>query len=1384
MQETSKLITIALYIISLLFFSLHLDSQVPYNFVRYSNTEGFNQNTIYSIEQDESGFLWIGTSNGLIKYDGYDFINHSFRFPFPHVIPQHGIKNVFSCSKGIIWIASKFKLHAYSLKGDKIYDVFPGSMLGVNRIKESKDGTIWVFGENHVHSLRTEILKDSVVFYISANLLSDIYKPINITDLVQMNERLFIMTSNRGLYRLHVGDSVSINQLPIEPLIQSSNRAVRLPGTNNLLWIGTTNGLAKTILDNDKLHLIKLYQHSEGNLNSLSDNSILDIALGNSGELWIGTERGGLSMYREQTDDFVNYGYNPKKENGISSAQINCIYIDNFNVVWLGTAQGGLCKLDLQQKMFINLNHNPFDNTTLPGDLISIVLEDSKGYLWVSSYNDPLSRSKKPIVDENISSIEFERFNNWFNSYKEKTILSIFEDQHGYIWLGYWGSLVVYNPLNKSFKEVRLKYEGADIDIHNIRSIIRYGDNKIIFSGTGVTVVQNPWKYINSSNPEIPVISRFILPETLDFRNTIESTFLDSKNNLWVGTRNNGLIQLEFSQNEINLIANYKNTGLTGKNLNLYSIFCIYEDTENNIWFGTFGGGLYKLSTSNEESRNSFECLGVQQGLPDETIYAIIPENDSTLWLSTDMGICQYNIKSGKVISYNINDGILSNNYRRNAYFKGASGYLYFGGLNGLTVFKPESINPNLIPPNVRLVDLEINNQKYNSDQNKHPGKFLSDINRLILSHKENSIGFEMLIQHNSSPSNNRISYYLDGFDNDWIKQDIGKCKHVYTNISPGNYIFKVTGFNADGIKVINDINLPITILSPWYKRWWSYILFGLLIVSASLGIFLYLIKMDRLEYSLNYEQKDKERIQQVNQAKLQFFTSISHEFRTPLSLISATFQLFDRHNLTNEQKKDISLVDKNTNRLLILIDQLLTFRKSEQGHLKLKPGIFSLGSIMFPIAEAFENYSINKGVNFFFTVKNPDTSLRIDYEQMERVLFNILSNAFKFTPVGGTIKFEGRIEIIKNSEYIRFDIIDNGKGIPKEELNNVFNRFYQLNTEFSNVGTGIGLSLSKTIVELHKGFIEVESEPNIHTRFSVLIPKNSDIEIQSNQLNIQKNRIEEYLSIESLSSDSDYSSPIISDPRQVILIVDDDKDFRDILKKVLNKEYKLLEAEGGLEAIEKVKAEEPDLIVSDVMMPEMNGYELCKKIKSDIQLCHIPIILLTAMSEDDMHIKGLEFGADSYIAKPFNVKYLKVTIKKIIENRMMIKDHFTKSFLIPSNLKLSSIDQNFIEKANKIIEQNLDNSEFGVEMLSKEVGLSPSQLYRKLKQFTGQVPNAYIRNYRLQIAAQIIRSNPDVNLKNVMFDVGIESPSYFAVAFKKKFGVLPSEYHLKQKDN
>jgi signal transduction histidine kinase/ligand-binding sensor domain-containing protein/DNA-binding response OmpR family regulator len=1356
------------------------------NFEKFSNKEGFNQNTINAISQDRYGFLWFGTPNGLIKYDGYEFETYTTQTKTNGRISSNKITSLFNDSNGILWIGTNVGLNIYVPWLEKFYKIPLTSKLNISHISSGPNGAIWFSADNKLYAcIVTDVVQG--IFKVSGNFL-DSYTNVSIINQFSFtdNNTLILATSN-SLKELYFNKGTIGIDAIIERIINFENfdnqNVTSIKNVKNILWIGTSDGLFKTSFENSRIHIIRKYDTNISQNKTKFPLIINTIFKDKNGAIWVGTKESGLLKYSEPEDEFISYTYESKNNLSLSSNRINAIFQDNYDVLWIGTAQGGINKLDIAQKQFINYSKNPYENQSITDNLITSILEDSRGKLWISTYNKDLFRSTKAINDNTAHNIKFENLSNQYDLFSANYIIRcIYEDKKGYIWFGTDTNILVYDPIKNSFKKIILKNKGEIIPEQLYRCIYQIDEDNLIFLGNQITVLENPWAKIQSDkNPELE--AKTIL--NLNPKRIYQTVIKDKNHKLWFGT-SNGLFYGTFDGEKIDIKKNISDEGNNKLRLSNSNVFSLHEDHIGNIWAGTFGGGLNKISLDKFGLPINIECFRKNSVLPDDVIYGILQDNDTNLWISTDMGIVKFNIKTNNVDVFDVRDGLAQNNFRQDAYFKGKSGYFYFGGLNGLTIFKPNNIQLNTIPPKILITSLLVNNKVMKIgellDNKVVLEKSISETEGISVSQNEQTIAFQLVVEHTSTPSKNKLAYKLEGFNDTWIKAQTGKTTVTYTNLSAGDYVFKVKAANGDGVWSPEIKRLKITITPPWYQTWWSYLLFFLLTVLVISGINIYFVQHEKLKQRLKYDQLDKERIETINQGKFRYFTNISHEFRTPLTLIAGPLEHIISTNKDSGNTKYLTLIQKNTNRLLSLVDQLITFRKAEQGYLELNFSQNTLGDFIYPTTEAFENYAIEKNINFFFKVNSPNEDIVIDTEKVERILFNLLSNAFKNTPVNGSISIESDIVYVSETKMIRIDVIDNGKGIPAEDLDNIFERFYQLgNNEERVSGGGIGLAFCKSLINLFEGEISVKSEPFIETRFSVLIPTGNiedynEIEVNTNKKSFIKDWIPlstDYKN-ETLNEDSNYEIK-----KYHLLIVEDEEDVQNFLTSTLSKKYNITIANNGIDGLEKIKSNEPTLVISDVMMPEMDGFAFCEKIKSNPETCHIPVLLLTALGTNEDTIKGLEFGADEYVSKPFSIKLLELRIKKLIENNIKLKEYFTKNSLLPKKgIELSTRDEAFLKDIIKIMEESISDSNFGVEELSAKMNLSASHFYRRLKQLTGQIPNVYLRNFRLQRAAELLNKNDGTNVTEVMYQIGIESNSYFSTSFKKLHGVSPSEFN------
>ncbi|MCP4311988.1 MAG: response regulator [Bacteroidetes bacterium] len=1369
-----------LFLLVVLVLFSHCPVSAQLRFQRFSNREGFNQNTITSIQQDKYGILWFGTPNGLIKYDGYEFFSYTPDSEDENTISHSTVECMLASEKGNLWIGDWNGVDVYLPTTEKFISVPFGRELHVVNMIADSDGNFWIAGLDGFYHCSPDYSGDEVSFEVSDNLMKLEPALTQLDEMCMIDENRLLFSKGNALFSLRFETTDSTRN----PIINSvhnyvfqSERPINvIKKINDIFWIGTGSGLYKAIIDGEQLRILEKVELPEGDDQLVSDLVILSVFEDKSGSIWIGTGSEGIFRYHPDQNRFENFGFDPKNKNGISSARINCFYQDNYNVLWIGTAQGGINKLDMNQKQFINYSYDPYDKQSIAGDLVTNILEDRQGRLWLTSYGTGVCRSIKPVNDQNIGNLQFENLREKIALPQEEFVVPLFEDTKGYIWLGTERSLLIYDPGSEEYKKIELVSHGELQSELDCRIIVQLDSNTILLGGRKVFLLHNPWTHIqNESKPQLNV------HPVLEGVKLLRACIRDRNNDYWLGTQD-GVHKCEYINNELNIVENYS-TYSNGLRLSYNNVFSLHEDTKGNIWVGTFGGGLNKLVLNQSGQVQDVEYFKHSGLLPDDGVYGVLEEDDEHLWISTDKGLCRLNTLKYEVELYDMRDGLPHNNFRLYAYHKGVSGYFYFGGLNGLTVFKPENIILNDIAPKALITGISINNKRVpiseKNSRNVIHDYSMIETDKITLPYEAKTVAFHLAIQHYATPSKNRMSYMLEGFNEQWIETESGKSTATFTSLPQGNYVLRVKGANGDAIWNKETTNLSVTVLPPWYRTWWSYTLFVLIVVAVVIGVMVYILIHERLKHRFSYEQKDKQRIDSINKGRLQFFTNVSHEFRTPLTLITGPLEKVMERNRDDENAKYLSTIQNNAKRLMRLVDQLIMFRKAEQGHLSINVSRDTLGNFIYPSTEAFEDYAIQKNINFFYKINSPNEEVLIDQEKTERIIFNLLSNSFRFTPPDGTISIDADAVTHMDQKMVAIKVSDTGKGIPQDKQDQIFERFFQLEGRKEILGgTGIGLAFCKSLVDLMGGTISVESEPNHKTCFTVLIPSKSINEDDQAIMGVQHSLIKDWMPVQNTQDEAASGTPENTTEKQTVLVVEDEVEVRDFLMNELGHKYSIVLAENGVDGWKKISQHKPDLIVSDVMMPEMDGFKLCEKIKSNPETWHIPVILLTALGDHENVIKGLEFRADGYISKPFSPRHLEIRVESLIENRQRLKDYFSKHSVIPDKtIEISTRDKDFLNQVIDAIEKNLSDSDFGVIELAQEVRLSPSQFYRRLKQLTGVLPNVYLRNYRLQRAARLLSSNEGLNVTEVMYQIGIESISYFSTSFKKLHGVSPSEF-------
>ena len=1412
-----------IYILSSLLWVLLTSEDVKFSHLTIQ--DGLSQSSVKCLFQDSKGFLWIGTEDGLNRYDGYDFeiMNSS------PIDPSSICGNDISCIyenpyDSTLWIGSQNAgLNIYNREQNNFYSFsfssdsrnkIPSNY--VNDLIATNNGTLWIAtnsgGLCYFDKKDSSFIKPG--FYSQINLRT-------INCLEKDDEGNLWFGTPSGLYRWNY---LNKNSDDIPEKIMFSKKHNR-QGITSLkfdlkgnLWIGTiNNGLYKYHPKSESSsHFLPDTEN-----NSLAELRVYDILLRNNGEIWIGTNN-GLCRYNSKTKDFEVFRNISNNSESLNNNIVYSLFEDRAEIVWAGTFLGGINKMDPIQSRFPK--HNNF------------------------SY----------LKNGNINTND---------------IRSIFVDNFNTVWLGTSSGLVEM-PNGNTISTVSDSNSKIHQTDNRIRAIIGFLDKLYISTDTEIFL-------LNDKNGLSPLLDQIKLQTNLAIQK-FSSAFTDELNQIWF-TTNLGLLKYIPDENNFE---HFNPQGPDGEPISIYPI-AINEDQTGKIWLGTFDGYLYTF----DKYLNKFElviysdpknklksftkifsiCTSIpgevwigtdlglykfnptsgeivrflkSDGLPNNVIYAALADKAGNIWCSTNMGISMLDTKTLKFQNYTYQDGLQSNEFNQAAYFKDSSGKIYFGGIDGLNIFDPEEITPNKYLPQVVITGMEIQYEKV--DPFSHPNitnKQISETKKLALNYKQNTFSFEFTALSFSLPKRNQYKYSLteDGNEDKWI--DAGHQRiATYTNVPPGNYIFKVKGSNSDG--VFNEIptTINLVIQPPYWQTWW----FRILLFFVLLGI-LYLIIYSRIrninrhkiilkklviektktltKQTKQIEQQNEElksinekiinknnnithqnkqlseqhqqilkqrdsllkladKVKEVNQTKFRFFTSISHELRTPLTLVISPLKelIGNIGNNNKETSRKLTNIYSNASKLLLIVNQLLDFRKAETDNMKLRVSEFKLTPFIQKSAFLFNDFAARKKIDFSFSSEVTSMKIWGDKDKLEKAMFNLLSNAFKATQTDGTISIHISEVIERDQKFAKISIKDNGIGIEENKIPLIFERFYQLEntSNLHNPGSGLGLALVKKYVELHQGDIEVESILGKGSEFIIKLPTGSKHFGEDVKFDEQKTEGKELLiaSIgEYLPASQKESESSVDREKSTLLLVDDDNNLRTYLKEILSAQYNIEEAGTAKMGIKLAETKYPELIICDVMLPDSNGFEFCKKIKSEFKTSHLPVILLTSLADKENKLTGIKAGADAYITKPFDLQHLLLTAENLIEGRRKLHKKFSLSDSVNvEDVVTNTSDRIFIKNAIKYIEVNISNADFNVERFCSLLKLSQPQCYRKIKAITGFNISEFIRNTRLKKAAHLLKSG-EYKINEVAYKTGFNDPNYFTKSFTKFFGMTPSDY-------
>lgn len=1363
--------TLILLVLMVVYSDTTIAADHDFSFRHLRLQEGLSNSNTNCITQDHEGFIWIGTANGLNKYNGYNFTYYYADTKKDTTLLSAEIFSLLVDDRNTLWVGTYRGLHKYNAASDNfIYiPLHPVHGYPIRYMIEGEDHTIWIATAGS-GLIKYNTKNDSFIAFtlesqgetrISSNDILSLYK--------ESNNKLWIGTVNRGV------DIFNIKQNSF----QNINLANTFRNTRNCNYVECFHRLSKDTMLIGTRNGLYYYNESKKQLSEFfygnkkivikDGTTVYSIHQDRRNRIWISTNGEGVICINRNTGSIFRLIHNKEKSTSLINENNRTIFEDRQGNLWIVSYQGGINILPNKIRFFDS--YDLFDpNAIFKSNTVTSITTDSKNNVWVGTDGGGL----KYIDRSAKKTIHYYPTDNLSLRIPDKVIMSLLIDKKEKLWVGtYTGGLSVYNMKTKSFKNYKSTDQANSLSNNYVSDLLqdKRGNIWVGTNGTG----------LNKYNPKTDNFSNYFSEDTVNgtslVNNWINVLTEDNNGRIWIGT----FWGLSVFDPDENYFINYLRQGGEVQNISNNVIYSIVESSVNDIWIGT-RNGLNKFLPH----RNSFKVYTVANGLPGNIIYGIEEDSRGNLWISTNHGICKLNPKTGETNNYFESDGLQSNEFTRGASYKSPKGELFFGGIQGLNSFYPDSIYEQYPIPKPVISEFQIFDNKIRPG---HPfngriilSKSISKTEKIRLKHSDNSFSFELAALDFILPEKNFYKFKMEGFDNDWKSLDLKHHKITYTNLDAGTYFFKFKASSIDNQWSNDYSQLIIQIDPPSYKTWWAYSLYSIFILGIILTIWNFFIKRIKLQSQIKLERLERQKSEELNQAKLRFFTNISHEFRTPITLITGPIErlLSDQH-MGKKYRQTFSLMQKNAHRLLRLVNQLIDLRKIESGSIKLKATEGDIIKFLKEIYAAFGDYAVQKSIDFQFISDINELKCWFDRDKIDKIIFNLLSNAFKFTPNHGEIILSAFIEENSEQKQLKITVKDSGKGIPEKDQQNIFTRFYQSSNKqgMANAGSGVGLSLTKNLVEVHKGTIDFVSVENLGTTFTFKLPLNGDIYSPTDKFDPdakpEEHTIPDLPVIEQENDMVEVDFGSHNKHNYKILIVEDNYDLRKYIAAELAIKYQIIEAENGKEGMDKTMNELPDLIISDVLMPEMDGFEFCKQIKSNLLTNHIPVILLTAKASIEQRIEGIEMGADSYIPKPFHPGHLKVRIRKLIELRLTLKQKFSDQ-LHSADLEIEPHHDKFLQKITDVIKKNITDTELNIESLSKKMGMSRSNLHRKLVLLTDKSPSEFVRIIKLNESIDLLKKK-QYNISEVSYMVGFNSLSYFTNCFKNHFHISPTEF-------
>ena len=1366
-----------IYILFLCIFFVNNIQAITRNFVRIDSNNGLSQSEVYSFLKDSRGCMWIGTLDGLNCYDGNGIEIFNVNKNNKNTIPNNTIRSLCEDANKRIWIGTDCGLCYYSIKEEKIYQITIAESIDNELIESLKfrDDILWIGTTKGLYSIDVSLEeKDNVVesfktynniFTNTSPSVLDLSFDYNVN-----NEKILWLINYNILYKLLITNNNDIIVLK-KLTYQNYNFSKFVQDKEGTIWIATTNkGLLKY---NEKdNHFINI-TNDEANESSLSSDNCSAIAVDQLGNIWVTTLDRGISVLEEKEKNKENPKFERIKssslyDDSLSSNMLFSIYVTDDNVIWIGTIGSGLNIYYERAQPFIHYKiqlPQTMEYEKTPNFIRSVYV-DKRNDIWVGTHNNGLF-----LFDRKTAKFKFKGFN-------QTSIFHILEVKKNEFLIG--TSIGLYFvKINNSGDII-----SSNLIISNTIFYTTYSKDNIYWIGTYFGLIR-----LRKEG------DRFIQTNTFNTNSKLELStnncrvlYYDNEfNQLFIGTEGGGLNVLKLNKDqEAEDIEIFKKSTDSLSISNNY-IRDIIKDSEGNIWLGTFEG-LNLLTRTNKGEILKFKNFTKHNGLPNNMIQFIEEDNDNNLWLGTNKGMSKFNLENYSCINYNKNNGLQSNEFSEHTSFKTQEGEIIVGGINGINIFTPKNIFKSLLIPQITLTKLSVDDQiiepnvKLGKDVILTKSISLTDSIALAASRNDIKLSFSSMSYLN--PSNVIYSYILQGFDTEWKTANSTNNVAIYTNLPYGKYIFKVKSTNEEGLLSNNVRQLYIHIKTPFYLSVLAYIIYLILLLIIIYGFSKYTAISITAKEKIILENEHNKKLIDLDNLKARFFINVSHDLITPLTLIYSPLEdAIKTWNLDDEYKDKLKVVKKSVQHLKYLIEQMLDFRKADFGKLKINNVSTNIHDFVENEIECFGYLAVKQNLDLNFEDYTTVDSVNIDPDKLAKILFNLISNSLKHTKEGSitvTMSELYKTDAYKNERfYIKIMVEDTGEGVSEEFLPHIFERFNN-----RGKGYGIGLSHCKDLVEAQGGKIQVESILGESFKVTIFIPGDLESSKEENEQFILSESIPiDMLEDNDIKSEQFFNAKEGSNNKKAkILLIEDNEDMINYLKSGLKSKFEVITAIDGIDGLSTAKKENPDLIISDVMMPNMDGIELCKRIKSDINISHVPIVMLTASTDDNMEFQSLEYGADAYLRKPFILSHLILQVANILSTRAsMQKLRESGDILKPSLVHITSVDDKFIKKLMDNINANISNADYSVSELEKELNMSHANFYRKIKNLTGVSGQQLLFNMRMKRAYQILVDTPNIRSSEVAYMVGFLDPKYFSKCFKKKYNILPSEINSKK---